>query len=309
MGAGRSATDSFGVAGRQRSLHLYKPPSSHLDSAALETPQTLAIIAGNGVYPQAMARAARAAGVARLAAAAFQDETDPALTPLVDTIEWMRVGQLGKMLTFLEKSGASHAVMSGQIHPQNLFNLRPDFKALIVLARLKQRNAESIFGAIADEMKSIGVELLRATTYMDEYLATAGLIAGPKLKPRDEDDLHFGFHVAKESSRLDIGQTVVVKNGTVLAVEAFEGTNAAIQRGGELGRKDAKMVKVSKPNQDFRFDVPVIGPLTLEAAREARLRAIGIEAGKTLLLEKEKLTALANQYRISIFGLEAESSP
>jgi hypothetical protein len=144
---------------------------------------------------------------------------------------------------------------------------------------------------------------------MDEYLAPAGLIAGPKLKPRDEDDLHFGFHVAKESSRLDIGQTVVVKNGTVLAVEAFEGTNAAIQRGGELGRKDAKMVKVSKPNQDFRFDVPVIGPLTLEAAREARLRAIGIEAGKTLLLEKEKLTALANQYRISIFGLEAESSP
>jgi DUF1009 family protein len=269
----------------------------------LDTPKTLAIIAGNGVYPQAMARAARAAGVARLVVAAFQDETDPALKPLVEEIEWMRVGQLGKMLGFLEKSGATHAVMSGQIHPKNLFDLRPDIKALVVLARLKRRNAESIFGAIADEMRAIGVELLPATTYMEEYLAPAGLIAGPKLKPRDEDDLHYGFQIAKESSRLDIGQTVVVKNGTVLAVEAFEGTNAAIKRGGELGRKEAKMIKVSKPNQDFRFDVPVIGPLTLEAAREAKLRAIGVEAGKTLLLEKEKLTALADDYRISIFGL------
>jgi hypothetical protein len=269
----------------------------------LDIPKTLAIIAGNGVYPQAMARAARAAGVSRLAVAAFQNETDPALAPLVDEMEWMRVGQLGKMLSFLQKSGASHAVMSGQIHPKNLFDLRPDIKALVVLARLKRRNAESIFGAIAEEMKSVGVELLPATSYMEEHLAPAGLIAGPKLKPREEDDLQYGFHIAKESSRLDIGQTVVVKNGTVLAVEAFEGTNAAIKRGGELGRKDAMMVKVSKPKQDFRFDVPVIGPLTLEAAREARLRAIGVEAGKTLLLEREKLAALAQEHRISIFGL------
>jgi DUF1009 family protein len=271
----------------------------------LETPHTLAIIAGSGVYPQAMARAARAAGVARLVVAAFQNETDPALEPLVDEMEWMRVGQLGKMLGFLQKSGASHAVMSGQIHPKNLFDLRPDMKALFVLARLPRRNAESIFGAIAGEMKAVGVELLPATIYMEEHLAPAGLIAGPKLKPRDEEDLRYGFHIAKESSRLDIGQTVVVKNGTVLAVEAFEGTNAAIARGGELGRKDALMVKVSKPNHDFRFDVPVIGPLTLEAARAARLRAIGVEAGKTLLLEREKLSVLADQHRISIFGLHS----
>ena len=140
---------------------------------------------------------------------------------------------------------------------------------------------------------------------MEEHLAPAGLIAGPRLKAREEEDLHYGFHIAKESSRLDIGQTVVVKNGTVLAVEAFEGTNSAIKRGGELGRKDAMMVKVSKPNQDFRFDVPVIGPLTLDAARDAKLRAIGVEAGKTLLLEKEKLAALAQEYRISIFGLNS----
>jgi DUF1009 family protein len=274
-----------------------------LDSAVLDTPHTLAIIAGNGVYPQAMARAARAAGVVRLVVVAFQNETDPALAALVDHVEWMRVGQLGKMLGFLQKSAASHAVMSGQIHPKNLFDLRPDLKALFILARLKRRNAESIFGAIAEEMNAIGVELLPATTYMEKHLAPAGLIAGPKLRPRDEDDLRYGFHIAKESSRLDIGQTVVVKNGTVLAVEAFEGTNAAIARGGELGRHDALMIKVSKPNQDFRFDVPVIGPLTLEAARAARLRAIGVEAGKTLLLQRDELAALATEHRISVVGL------
>jgi DUF1009 family protein len=289
------------------SRHLYKTPRVLLDSAALEIPNTLAIIAGSGVYPLAMARAARAAGVPRIVAAAFQNETDPALAPLVEEIEWMRVGQLGRMLAFLKKSGATHAVMSGQIHPRNLFDLRPDIKALVILARLRRRNAESIFGAIAEEMASLGIQLLLATTYMEGHLAPAGLIAGPKLKPREEEDLNYGFHIAKESSKLDIGQTVVVKNGAVLAVEAFEGTNSAIKRGGELGRKDAIMAKVSKPNQDFRFDVPVIGPLTLEAAREARIRVIGVEAGKTLLLEREKLCELANSWKISIFGCQAQS--
>ncbi len=215
----------------------------------------------------------------------------------------MRVGQLGKMLAFLKKSGARHAVMSGQIHPKNLFDLRPDLKAVLLLGRLRERNAETIFGAIAKEMAKAGVELLPATSFMEEYLAPAGLVAGPKLSRREQEDALFGFRIAKETSRLDIGQTVVVKGGTVLAVEAFEGTNAAMKRGGELGRKDAVMVKVAKPNQDFRFDVPVIGPLTLDAAREARIRVLGIEAGRTLLLEHEKLIALAAQARISIFGL------
>jgi DUF1009 family protein len=268
----------------------------------LETPETLAIIAGNGAYPLAMARAARAAGVKRLAVAAFQNETDPALAQHADQIEWMRVGQLGRLLTFLKNSGARHAVMSGQIHPKNLFDLRPDLKALVLLGKLRQRNAETIFGAIAEEMTRVGVTLLPATSYMEEHLATPGLIAGPKLSRREEEDVRFGFHIAKETSRLDIGQTVVVKGGTVLAVEAFEGTNAAMKRGGELGRKDAVMVKVSKPNQDFRFDVPVIGPLTLEAAREARIRVLGVESGRTLLLERERLVALAAENRISIFG-------
>src|SRR5690348_2375024 len=158
-----------------------------------------------------MARAARVAGVDRIAVAAFQNETDPALAPLADQIEWMRVGQLGRMLNFLKDSGTRHAVMSGQIHPKNLFDLRPDLKALVLLGKLRERNAESIFGAIADEMAKIGVELLPATTYMDDQLAGAGLIAGPKLSRREEEDVRYGFRIAKRTSRLDIGQTVVVK--------------------------------------------------------------------------------------------------
>lgn len=265
--------------------------------------KTLGIIAGNGTYPLAMARAARAAGVSRIVAAAFEKETDPALTALVDAIEWMRVGQLGRMISFLKKSAVSEAVMAGQIAPGNLFDLRPDLKALVLLGKLKRRNAESIFGAIGDELAKAGVTLLPATTYMDEDLAHAGLVAGPRLSRREEADVEFGMAIAKEVSRLDIGQTIVVKSGTVLAVEAFEGTNEAIKRGGALGRKEALVIKVSKPNQDFRFDVPVIGPLTLATAHEAKIRVIAVEAGKTLLLEKEKVRDLADEYRISIVGV------
>jgi DUF1009 family protein len=250
-----------------------------------------------------MARGARKAGVKRIVAASFTDETSDRLATEVDDIEWLRVGQLGKLLAYLEKSGARHAVMAGQIAPGNLFDLRPDFKALFLLARLKRRNAETIFAAIGDEMNKIGVELLPATTFMDDHLAPAGLIAGPKVKARVQDDLRFGHELAKEVSRLDIGQTVLVKNGTVLAVEAFEGTNEAIKRGGALGRGNAVMVKVSKPDQDLRFDVPVIGSLTLETCRDAGVRVIGVEAGRTIILERDRVFALAAQHKLSIFGL------
>jgi DUF1009 family protein len=269
----------------------------------LDVPDTLAIIAGNGDYPFSMTRAARRAGVRRIVAAAFVNETRHDLPSVVDEIEWMRVGQLGRLIAFLKKSGTRHAVMSGQIHPKNLFDLRPDVKALLLLGRLRERNAESIFGAIANEINAAGIELLPATTYMDDDLAPRGLIAGPALSRRETDDVAYGFTIAKGISRLDIGQTVIVKAGTVLAVEAFEGTNAAIQRGGALGRKDAVMVKVAKPDQDLRFDVPVIGTLTLDAAHDAHLRVIAVEAGKTLLLDREKFRARAGALGISVAGV------
>jgi UDP-2,3-diacylglucosamine hydrolase len=215
----------------------------------------------------------------------------------------MRVGQLGKLIDAAKKSGTPRAIMAGQIAPENLFNLRPDLRALVLLAKLKERNAETLFGAVAAELAAVGVEILPATTFLDEHIAAAGPIAGPRLKPRAVADIEFGFRIAKETSRLDIGQTVIVKNGTVLAVEAFEGTNDTIQRGGALGRGGATMVKVSKPGQDMRFDVPVVGTKTLEAAAAAGINKIGVEAGKTILLDHKKVSSLADSLSSSLFGI------
>src|SRR2546426_10810890 len=220
----------------------------------MKIPAALGIIAGNGVYPRLLADSARKAGITKIIAAAFSGETDPALDQQVDVIEWMRVGQLSRLLKFFREQNVHHAIMAGQIAPKNLFDLRPDWKALLVLAKLKQRNAESIFVAIADELAKVDVELLPATSFLEDCLAPRGLIAGPKLSRREKQDVDLGWKIAKEIARLDIGQTVIVKNGTILAVEAFDGTNDAIKRGGGLARKGALMIKGAKPNQDMRFD-------------------------------------------------------
>jgi DUF1009 family protein len=266
------------------------------------TLQILGIIAGNSVYPRLVADSARTAGVKKIVAAAFTGETDPALAKHVDKIEWLRVGQLSRLLKFFCEQKIHHVIMAGQIAPKNLFDLRPDVKALMVLAKLKQRNAESIFAAIADELAKIDVDLIPATSFLEDCLAPKGLITGSKLSRREEEDVNFGWKIAKEIARLDVGQTVIVKNGTVLAVEAFEGTNDAIKRGGALAGKGAVMIKVAKPNQDMRFDVPVIGVGTLRLAKEAKLRVLAIESGKTLLLERDKVLDLANRAKISIIG-------
>lgn len=268
----------------------------------MKTPQILGIIAGSGAYPLAVARSARADGVPKIVAAAFLGETDEALVSAVDEIHWLRVGQLAKLLNCFRGSGVTHSMMAGQIAPKNLFELRPDWKALLLLARLKRRNAETIFGAIADELRDSGIELLPATSFLEEFLATSGIIAGRQLTRGEEADVAFGFEIAKEVSRLDVGQTVIVKGGTVLAVEAFEGTNESIRRGGTLARKGAVVVKVSKPNQDMRFDVPVIGCETVRVAAAANVRVIAIEAGRTLLLERDDLLRAAVEANITIVG-------
>jgi hypothetical protein len=266
----------------------------------LQTPEILGIIAGNGVYPRKLADAARKAGVKKIVAAAFTNETDPAIDKHVDTVEWLRVGQLSRLLKFFCGQNVHHAIMAGQIAPKNLFDLRPDWKALLVLAKLKQRNAESIFSAIANELAKVKVDLMPATSFLQDSIVSVGLIAGAKLSRREKEDVDYGWKIAKEIARLDIGQTVIVKNGTVLAVEAFEGTNDAIKRGGALAREGAVMIKVAKPNQDMRFDVPVIGVETIKVATESKLRVIAIEAGKTLLLEREAIVDLAERAKISI---------
>jgi DUF1009 family protein len=269
----------------------------------VETIDQLAIIAGNGIYPQLLAKAARGAGVKRIAAIAFTNETDSRLTELVDEISWLRVGQLGAMLATLRDWKITRAIMAGQIAPGNLFELRPDWRALLLLAKLPQRNAESIFGAIGAELERIGVTLMPATTFLEESLASAGSIAGPKLSRRQEHDVEFGWNVAKRVASLNIGQTIVVKNGTVLAVEAFEGTNEAIRRGGALSGGKAIVIKVAKANQDLRFDVPVIGIETVKIAAQAGIEVIAIEAKRTLLLERQTVIDAATQAGITITGV------
>ncbi|MCH1504162.1 MAG: UDP-2,3-diacylglucosamine diphosphatase LpxI [Verrucomicrobiaceae bacterium] len=276
----------------------------------MTTHQSIGVIAGNGVYPRTFVEAARRAGVSRLVVAAFKNETLPDLESEVDAWSWFRVGQLNKMINYFKKESIAHAVMVGQIAPKNLFDLRPDIRTLTMLGRLKRKNAETIFGAIANEMAKDGIELLPATTHLGEAIPPEGLVAGRPLDQETMEDAIYGFDIAKEMSRLDIGQTVVVKNGTVLAVEAFEGTNAAMKRGGQLGNGKALMAKVSKPKQDFRFDVPVIGAATIETAHEAGISTLVVEADCTLVLEREVIEAHCKKWSISVFARKAiVSSP
>jgi UDP-2,3-diacylglucosamine hydrolase len=263
-------------------------------------PQRLGLIAGNGIYPDTMARAARRAGVGFLAAAAFEGETRADLAECVDAIEWMRVGQLGKLIKFLQRHQIRDVVMVGQIAPRNLFDLRPDLRTLMMIARLPERNAETLFGGIANELAKDGITLLKATTFLEDHMPGPGHIYGPVRKEKEMTDVAFGLKIAKETSRLDIGQTVVVRRGTVLAVEAFEGTNACIARGGALGRGAATVVKVSKPKQDLRFDVPVVGPETITTCGEAGIKILAIEAGWTLVLNSEEVRRRCEQWNVTL---------
>ena len=264
----------------------------------------LGIIAGNGRYPVILAEAARARGVQRLVVAGFSGETEPEVEKMADQFTRLRVGQLGGLCAYFRENRVPQAIMAGQIAPGNLFDLRPDIKALLLLARLKERNAESIFGAIADELKKSGVTLLPATTFLEDCLPLPGLIVGPALSRREMADVVLGFRVAKETSRLDVGQSVVVKKGTVVAVEAFEGTDAAMERGGRLAKGGAVMVKVSKPKQDLRFDVPVVGLRTIEQASQSGIRVIACEARHTLLLDRERIVQEAQRAGISLFAAD-----
>jgi UDP-2,3-diacylglucosamine hydrolase len=275
-----------------------------LNAAGGPSLDSLGIIAGNGRYPILLAEAARARGVKRLAVVGFSGETAPEMEKLADDYTRLRVGQLGGLCNYFRDQKIGQAIMAGQIAPGNLFDLRPDVKALLLLARLRERNAESIFGAIADELKKSGVELLPATTFLEDALPAPGHIAGPKLSRRQHEDVRLGFRTAKEISRMDIGQSVVVKKGTIVAVEAFEGTDAAMERGGRLGKGDVVLVKVSKPNQDFRFDVPVVGTRTMERARDFGVKVIACEARRTLLLDRKLVLEQAERWGISLFAAD-----
>ena len=263
----------------------------------------LALIAGQDQYPILLARRARAAGI-ELRLIELGGETP---TELVNDFKpeqraTVKVGQVGKLLKELKKLDAGYAVMVGQVTPGKLFRgLHPDLKAIRMLAGLDRKNAETIFGAIADEIENAGVHLLDARVFMDEDLADEGVMVNGKDKI-DPQHLEHGIEIARENARLDVGQGVVVSRGTVLAIEAFEGTNAMIERAGSFGAKNCLFVKLGKPEQDTRFDVPVFGLHTLQAMTKAGIGTAALQRGSVLVLDKPKLLSEAKKLRIGIRG-------
>lgn len=266
----------------------------------------IALIAGQREYPILVAERIRAAGLP-LRLIAFDGETEESLwNSFTDKDRAkIKVGQVGKLLKALKSMEAAYCLMAGQVTPGRLFKgLHPDLKALALLARLKERNAETIFGALAAEIEAIGCHMLDARSFLDEALATPGLMTAGKL-PVDIAHIEHGIRIAKEVARLDIGQGVVVRKGTVLAVEAFEGTDAMLRRGGSFKTEGLIFVKTVKHNQDWRFDVPVIGPKTLETLKEAGITTAALEAGSVLMLGKKELIKAAQKAGLCLYGYEA----
>ena len=269
----------------------------------------LGLIAGNGIFPRLVGAGARAAGV-RVIAVAHVGETEPELEAEVDELTWVKVGELGKIIKVLKAGGCRRAVMAGGIAKVKLFGgFKPDLRGAAFLARTRSVHDDKLLRGIAAELASDGIEVIPSTEYLPELLPEAGVLGRRKPRGRDREDIRFGRRVARATGSFEIGQTVVVQQGLVLAVEAVEGTDAAIRRGGELGRGGAVVVKASKPGQDLRFDVPAVGPRTIELMKEVGARVLAVEAGRTLLLERERLLEEANEAGIVVVAFDPEEEP
>ena len=269
-----------------------------------DTSRPLALIAGQGNYPVLLAKRARNAGI-QLHLIELGGETSPKLIESFsdDKRTSVKVGQVGKLLKELKKFDAGYAVMAGQVTPGKLFKgLHPDLKAIRMLAGLDRKNAETVFGAIGDEIEKIGVHLLDARVFMDEDLTDEGVVVKGKEKIEPEHLAH-GIEIARENARLDVGQGVVVSRGTVLAVEAFEGTNAMLERAGTFGAKNCLFVKLGKPKQDTRFDVPIFGLQTLQTMKKAGIGNAAFESGSVLLLDKPQVEAEAKKLAIGLTSI------
>jgi DUF1009 family protein len=274
-----------------------------LSHEKLPSGSCVALIAGRGIYPILCAQNIIAASH-ELAVVAVDDGVDAEWfdsLPKQNAIK-ISVGQLAKLLRALKRFGAKFAVMAGQVKPKKLFHgMIPDLKAMLLLASLKERNAASIFGGIAEEIENVGVKLLDSRFFMESELATPGPMSCSRITV-EEEDLRFGIRTAREIARLDIGQSVVVRKGTVIAVEDFAGTDDLIDRVGKFNLNDAIFVKTSKRDQDFRFDVPIFGMQTLEKLRKVRIKHVALESQKVIILEKERVLGEAKKCGIGIVG-------
>jgi hypothetical protein len=271
----------------------------------------LGLIAGSGPLPFEVARAARERGLT-VAIAAIEDNADPAIErEATGAFAWLNAGELAKLIEFLRGAGSREVILAGAVSKRALLadptRLRPDARALALLGRLGGRGDDAILRAVADELAAEGLPVVESTRYLGSRMTQRGVIAGGEPDAALRADFALGLRVIASLGPHDVGQACAVRQGTVLAVEALEGTDRMVRRAAEFGA-GAVLVKAAKRDQDLRFDVPVIGPTTLEVASECRLRAIGLEVGRTLVLEPERTLALARRAGIAIVGLGPEDA-
>lgn len=306
------------------------------------------LIAGNGKFPLLVAEGVRRAGDS-LSVAAIHEETDPIIERLADRVEWVGIGQLGKMIRFFKDEGVEKAIMAGQVRHVQIFSRAvPDARMLKLLWRLPRRNTDSLIGAVADELRSEGIELIDSTHFLQDYLASEGVLSKRKPNEREQSDIDYALEIARELARLDLGQTIVIRSKACVAIEAMEGTDATIKRAGELAQRgpdapslladtsnleatgdaaerstgfvrglsnlfrskranlaggNLTVVKLAKPDQDMRFDVPVIGVPTIETMIAAGATCLCVSAGKTLMFDRDELLALANEHEVAVVAV------
>src|SRR5213592_1111917 len=260
----------------------------------------LGLIAGNGQFPFLVIEGAHRAG-AEVAVAAIREETDPAIEKIADRLTWVSIGQLGKMLKFFKSEGVDKAIMAGQVkHVQIFSKAIPDMRMLKMLLRLPKRNTDALIGAVAGELETEGIELIDSTYFLKDHLPRAGTLTKRAPDERERGDLEYGLEIAQEIARLDLGQTIVIRDRACVAMEAMEGTDAVIRRAGRIVNGRLTVVKIAKPDQDMRFDVPVVGVPTIESMIKSRASCLCVTAGKTLMFDREEMIALANKNKIAV---------
>lgn len=265
----------------------------------------LGLIAGNGKFPFLVIEGAHRAG-AQVAVAAIREETDPEIERFADSLTWVGIGQLGKMLRFFKDEGVKQAIMAGQVkHVQIFSSAIPDVRMLKMLLRLPRRNTDALIGAVASELGSEGIELIDSTHFLKDQLPQPGILTKRTPDARERSDIEYGLEVAREIARLDLGQTIVVRDRACVAIEAMEGTDAVIRRAGALVRGRLTVVKIAKPDQDMRFDVPVVGLPTIETMSKCGATCLCLTAGKTLMFDRDEMIKLANRKKIVIVAVEA----
>jgi DUF1009 family protein len=260
----------------------------------------IGIIAGAGEFPAILAEECRKQGVEPVVVA-IREEADPRVEEIAPNTHWEALGKVGKILKHLKGQGVEQVVLAGKVHKTRIFkDFRPDLKALTLLWALRDRKDDTILGKVAEVLSDEGITLISQTTYMQNYLPGAEVFTKRHPSHEEMEDINFGASIAREMGRLDIGQTVVVKRGAVLAVEAIEGTDQAILRGGSLGSRDVVVVKVAKPGQDLRFDVPAVGLATVQVCVDAGAKVLAFEASKTFFFQRQAAIDLANRNKICV---------